>query len=70
MPVNDQNINKAISGVKNYTANMGGTQMDGALKFSYTREKYEHSPKHLFLLTDGEVSNPKSVIALSQYFSK
>lgn len=49
---------------------MGGTELNEALNFCYNSEIKPHTPKLVFLLTDGDVANPNSVIALAKKNSK
>ena len=53
-----------------FTADLGTTEIDSALDFSYKLKKFDHSPKMVFMLTDGDVSNPDSVISLARKNSK
>ena len=45
---------------------MGGTEINGALRFCYNSKPRPHTPKLIYLLTDGDVSNPDSVITLAK----
>jgi len=49
---------------------MGLTEIDNALKFSYELEGKDHSPKMVFMLTDGDVGNPDTVISLARKNNK
>jgi sulfur relay (sulfurtransferase) complex TusBCD TusD component (DsrE family) len=66
----DETMDKTIAKIKTFTANMGGTELDQPLNFSYTLKKQDHSPKLVFLLTDGDVGNPKKTAALAKKFSQ
>ena len=53
------------------TADMGCTELDGALTFTYEKSKrFDHQPKYVFLLTDGDVGNPDSVIGIVKRHNK
>lgn len=49
---------------------MGGTEMNDALNFTYGSPPISHVPRLIFLLTDGDVDNPDSVISLARINSK
>ena len=49
---------------------MGCTELDDAFNFTYNLKAFPHAPKFVFLLTDGDVSNPDSVIAIARKNSK
>jgi uncharacterized protein with von Willebrand factor type A (vWA) domain len=52
---NDENLNKAVSEVSSYQADMGGTEI-----YSPLQEIFNHAPqfpRSVFLLTDGEVGD-------------
>jgi hypothetical protein len=62
--VNDENITKAVDMISEFEANMGGTELSGAL--TYFAEKIAPvnatRPIRVFLLTDGAVSNTSQII--------
>ncbi len=49
---------------------MGGTQINAPFAFAYDCAKISHIPKLVFLLTDGDVYDPDSVIGLARKNSK
>ena len=59
-----ENLEKALSYLKKIDANMGGTEIDTALTAIFSIPVDPFYPRSLFLLTDGDVSNPNSVINL------
>ena len=63
-PSDEKNINNAIEQVKRFDADMGGTEIYYAIQTILNQPRKKNHPRTLFLLTDGEVSNPDSVIKL------
>lgn len=59
-----QNIKNAIEKVKNYDADMGGTEIFDALNMALKAERKAGYPLFLFLLTDGEINNTSQVLEL------
>jgi len=49
---------------------MGGTNINEPLEFCYNLDQQIHSPKLVYLLTDGSVSDPSSVVSLAKKYSK
>ena len=49
---------------------MGGTQINQAMNSIFKSKIMEHSPKLVFFLTDGDVSDPDSVIKMVKKNSK
>jgi uncharacterized protein with von Willebrand factor type A (vWA) domain len=43
---------------------MGGTEIDAPLLEVFSQAKRNNMPRQIFLLTDGDVSNPQQVIQL------
>ena len=63
-------MQEAIGNINNFKADMGMTELNGALEFSYNSEKIPHTPCMVYLLTDGDVENPDSLIAITKKHSK
>jgi hypothetical protein len=63
-------MQKTIADVSNFKADMGCTELDGALNFTYNSKAFPHTPRFVFLLTDGDVGNPDSVIGIARKNSK
>ena len=63
-------IEKTVEQVSRFKADMGMTELDGALKFAYGSHSIPHVPKLVYLLTDGDVGNPDSVISIARKNSK
>ena len=59
-----ENLGKALSYLKKIDANMGGTEIDLALRAIFSIHIDPFYPRSLFLLTDGDVTNPDDVIDL------
>ncbi len=64
VPANNQNLNIAKRMVRSLDANMGGTNMEEALRSAYDGHKVtEGKGAYLFLITDGQIYDHDSVIA-------
>lgn len=59
---NENHLKQAVDHVDKMTANMGGTEILNPLKSIFSTKPKEGIPRQLFVLTDGEVSNPDSCI--------
>ncbi|EAR91782.2 type A von willebrand factor domain protein (macronuclear) [Tetrahymena thermophila SB210] len=57
-------LEKAIKIIKNYTADLGGTEIYKPLQSVFKETKIDGYNKQIFLLTDGEVKSPKEVVKL------
>ncbi|EAR91786.2 type A von willebrand factor domain protein (macronuclear) [Tetrahymena thermophila SB210] len=57
-------LEKAIKIIKNYTADLGGTEIYKPLQSVFKETKIDGYNKQIFLLTDGEVESPKEVVKL------
>lgn len=66
----EDNIQNTCNQVERFTASFGGTEINSPLHASYGSKKLKHLPKLVFLLTDGDVGNPDSVISLAKMNSK
>jgi hypothetical protein len=67
----NDNIKKTVAKVSQFKADMGCTELNGALNFAYdNKHSIPHVPKLVFLLTDGDVGNPDSIISLARKNSK
>lgn len=69
-PATDEIIQETLEKISRFGADMGGTNLDGAIDFTYQAEMLGHSPKLVFLLTDGDVGNPDSIISIARKNSK
>ena len=49
---------------------MGGTNINEPLEFCYNLDQQIHSPKLVYLLTDGAIWDPSSVISLAKRYSR
>ena len=58
----EKNINDAISRVNYFLADMGGTEILPPLLQAMTDPRRKNHPRSIFLLTDGAVTNTKSVL--------
>ena len=68
---NDSNVYAAIEKVKTYTANLGGTEIYQPLEYAINEITAPTIfKKKIFLLTDGDVSQPDKVIELAKISSK
>jgi len=70
LPADDNSIKDAIRRIEGFKADMGCTEIDDALEFCYKLQGFDHSPKMVFMLTDGDVGNPDSVIKLARIHNK
>lgn len=61
---NEENYKAAKSAVSSFEADMGGTEVYQACKNILSLPSEASLPRHVFLLTDGAVSNPQSIIKL------
>jgi uncharacterized protein YegL len=59
-----ESVEKAIGLISKFDADMGGTEILSALKKVYSSHLIADYPTNIFLLTDGEVSDPDEVISL------
>lgn len=59
-----KNVENTISNLSTFGANMGGTEIYSPLSAELKRKPIPGYPKHIFLLTDGDVSNTSSVLRL------
>ncbi|EAR91785.1 type A von willebrand factor domain protein (macronuclear) [Tetrahymena thermophila SB210] len=57
-------LEKAIKIIKEYTADLGGTEIYKPLQSVFKETKIDGYNKQIFLLTDGEVESPKKVVQL------
>lgn len=55
-------MKQAIEKIQMFSADMGGTEIYNGLKKCYGQFKFKNYPNNIFLLTDGDISNPDSVI--------
>ncbi len=55
-------MQKTISEIKKFKADMCMTELNGALEFTYNSMTIPHTPRMVYLLTDGDVDNPDSLI--------
>ncbi|EAR91779.1 type A von willebrand factor domain protein (macronuclear) [Tetrahymena thermophila SB210] len=61
---NSQNLEQAVQIINQYSANLGGTEIYQPLHNVFNEKKIEGYNKQIFLLTDGQVDNPKQVVNL------
>lgn len=61
---NTENTNDAIKMISNFTGDMGGTELYGPLNEIYKTSPGVDLPRFIFLLTDGGVSSPSTIITL------
>jgi len=59
---NDKNLHTAKVNVSSFTANMGGTEILNPLVGIMSIVGKETHPRHIFMLTDGAVGQPESVV--------
>lgn len=52
-------MEKAISNISKYKADLGGTEIYKPLKNVFVQNKIQGYNKQVFLLTDGEVDSPE-----------
>ena len=58
-------LDEATRHVQSMTANLGGTEIEPALKFVLEQPAHAGLPRQVVVLTDGEVTNTDAVIALA-----
>ena len=64
MPYNQETMEKASEFAKTMRADFGGTELLEPLKFIFKQPTQSSGlPRQVFILTDGSVSNPGSVIS-------
>lgn len=61
---NDKTAKEAVSKVQGFGADMGGTEIAEPLTMTLTAAARKNYPKHVFLLTDGGVSDTEGIKAL------
>ncbi|OMJ65617.1 hypothetical protein SteCoe_37895 [Stentor coeruleus] len=61
---NQENVQRAISEVQRFSADMGGTEIYKPLNSIFSKASSNERPRIIILLTDGEVSNSAGVINL------
>jgi len=62
----DASLNAASAHVRGMGADMGGTEIEPALRFVLEQPRYGAMPRQIVLLTDGEVTNADEVLALGR----
>lgn len=60
----DKTLRQALSEVAGFSADMGGTEIAAPLKEILSRPIVKGNPRQIFLLTDGEVNNPREIMKL------
>jgi von Willebrand factor A domain-containing protein 5 len=60
----DESMEKALNEVKKYKADLGGTNIYKPLLELFKTEPDSQYPRNIFLLTDGQVMDPQTVIKL------
>uniref|UniRef100_A0A0G4H2C1 VWFA domain-containing protein n=1 Tax=Chromera velia CCMP2878 TaxID=1169474 RepID=A0A0G4H2C1_9ALVE len=65
---NEQTLSEAKRFVRSMTANMGGTELAGALRFALERKNRDGYARQVFVLTDGQVTNTNDMIDLAQRY--
>ena len=60
----DETMKLAVGAVREFDANMGGTEIYSPLKEIFAHPQKKGMTRHVFLLTDGAVFNPQEVIDL------
>ena len=68
--VNSSNVSLAIQAIEKYEADMGGTEILSPLQAIYAESTDPTSPRSLYLLTDGDVSNSAAVVQCIASHSK
>lgn len=63
-PYNDENFEKAIANISTFDADMGGTEIYEPIQDLLKLEAEEGLPRHLYLLTDGAVSDTDKIVQL------
>ena len=66
---NNENLAKTIRNVKEFTANLGNTNIYRPLDATFKQNALEKYPRIIFLLTDGEVENKDLVVDLIKFNS-
>lgn len=62
MPSSEEYSSKAIAELEIFEADMGGTELFQPIKFVYSQTQINGMQRHVMLMTDGFVSNPKDLI--------
>ncbi len=62
VPAKGRNLRNARGQIDNLQADLGGTEMESALDFTYSLEDDGSRPSVILLITDGEISNHRDVI--------
>lgn len=60
----EKNVSDAISQIKRFSADMGGTEIYSVIEAVLSSPRLKNYPRTLFLLTDGDVTNPDQIIKL------
>jgi hypothetical protein len=60
----DVSMKRAIGEIQTFQADMGGTEIAGPLTQILTTEALKGYPRHIFLLTDGQVTDTQYIISL------
>eukprot|EP00347_Sterkiella_histriomuscorum_P015189 403357978 len=66
---NQKTFKQAIDAIKSFKANMGGTEIFLPLKAIFSLPVDQELPRHLYLLTDGEVNDTKKVVDMIKFHS-
>jgi hypothetical protein len=61
---NDQTLHDAVDKVSKFDADMGGTELMGALQYIYSVKQTQNYTRQIFLLTDGAVNDTSKVVKL------
>lgn len=61
---NDETLDHAVQKVSRFTARMGGTEIYAPLKAIFEQPLDENLHRHIYLLTDGAVSDTEAVVEL------
>lgn len=64
------NVRNAISTIERFEADMGSTNIYSPLEKIFKTEGHKDKPKSIFLLTDGAVSRPETVVDLVQKYAR
>ena len=62
VPVTEQSLQQARKAVEEMQADLGGTEMSGALKFAYALKDEGDRPASILLITDGEIYNHEHIL--------
>jgi Ca-activated chloride channel family protein len=62
-PYDDRSLAEASAHVQALDADLGGTEMLGALTFAFERPAVQGLPRNIVILTDGQVTNTDAVVA-------